>query len=187
MKQEDFKLTKVKVNGGVVEVNFTQRISNGVLEQFVETTERRLVAPHPDMINSLQMLNTFVARATHLDALDIQRGFAENQGKATKETKLIIEQMTQRQSEILDSIDVRSVSIKGEGDKTAIVISSVLSCKGQCTALNTPRIVLGRNVYGCEVAISESIDELSSEVYQYLYAGKQAQMQMEFNEAAETD
>lgn len=187
MKKEDFTLRKIKLSGGAVEVDYTQTITHGAVIQEVETSERRLRSPHPDLTKSLQLLGTFVARATHLDALDIARGFGENGGKATKEVKLLLEQMQQRQSEILDSIDVRGVSIKGQDDKMTIVITSVVSCKNQSFTLNTPRIVLGRNIYGCEVAIAESIDELSDEVYQYLFAGKEAQMQMEFDEPKETD
>ncbi len=90
--------------------------------------------------------------------------------------------MVQRQSEILDSIDVRSISIKGENDKIAVVISSVLSCKGNATALNTPRIPLSRSTYGFEVALAESVDEIEEEVFQYLFSGKEAQIQMNFEE-----
>lgn len=154
---------------------------SGATVQEVDMTERRLRTPHPDLVNSLQMLNTYVCRTVHLDALDNVRGFIESQ-ENKKDVKVFIQQMVQRQSEILDSIDVRSISIKGENDKIAVVISSVLSCKGNATALNTPRIPLSRSTYGFEVALAESVDEIEEEVFQYLFSGKEAQIQMNFEE-----
>lgn len=185
MKREEFKLRKLKVNGGVVEVDYVHSYNFQGVTQDIEIHERRIRQPHPDLNKSLQMLNVYVARTTHLDALDVVRGFLEKEGK--KETKVFVAQMIKNQSEILDSIDVRSITIKGENDKVAVVISSVLSCRGNATALNTPRIPLSRATYGVEEAIAESIDEITTEVFAYLFEGKEAQLQMPFDQQNEDE
>lgn len=184
MKKEDFKLRKLKINGGVVTVEYEERIENSGMIQDVQISERRLTAPHPDLTRRFQMLNVFVARSMYLDALDVIRGFIES-SEQKKDVKLILAQMQEHQSRILDSIDVRGISVSGENEKIGIVISSVLSVKGLATAINTPRIALSRSTFGFEQGLSESIDELTDEVIGYLFDGKQAQVTMNFEEPEE--
>jgi len=43
---------------------------------------------------------------------------------------------------------------------------------------------LSRSIFGFEQGLAESIDELSAEVYEYLFAGKEAQQQIPFEEDA---
>jgi len=178
MKKEDFKLRSLSIKSGVVTVSYSDNEYTDI-----EVTERRLKTPHPDLKNCFQMLNTFIARSTHLDALDVVRGFIEGTPDKAK-AKVFLAQMQEHQTQILDSIDVRGISVKGENDKIGVVISGVLSVKGQSTAINTPRIALSRSIFGFEQGLAESIDELSAEVYEYLFAGKEAQQQIAFEEDA---
>lgn len=177
MKRENFLLSKVKVSstGGSVLVEYTDADNPNN-----EVVEKRSDVPHPDLFKSLQGLTTFVATSTHLDALKQLSGFIK--GEKGKEFQGILAKSNDMQQHILDSIDVRSLTIKGEEESRAVIISSVLSCKGYATALNTPRIRLMGDVYGNEVALSESVDEVIEEVWQYLFNSKTSQTKMEFND-----
>ena len=186
MKKEDFTLRSLKINGGIVTVDYTEKLTQGGTVQEVEKSEKRLRTPHPDLTKAFQMLNVFVARATHLDALDVVRGFIEGSEKG-KDAKVFLAQMQQNQQEILDSIDIRGLHVKGANEKVAVIISAVLSVKGLATSINTPRISLSRSTFGFEVGLSESIDEISNEVFQYLFSGKESQQQLNFEEHDDDD
>jgi hypothetical protein len=173
MKRESFQLTKIAVKGSSVYVEYTDTDGDFYI------SERRHESPHPDLVKGLQSLSPFVATCTHLAALSALCGWIK--GEKEKDFKGILAKAQAMQQEIIDSIDVRSVSIKGdEPEKRAVVISSVLSYRGMSTALNTPRIRLFGSTFGNEIGLSESIDELIEEAYQYLFQGKTAQQKMNF-------
>ena len=184
MKKEDFTLRSLKINGGIVTVDYTEKLTLSGTVQEVEKSEKRLRTPHPDLTRAFQMLNVFVVQSTHLDALDVTRGFIEGSEQG-KDAKVFLAQMIKNQQEILDSVDIRGLHVKGSNEKRAVIITSVVSVKGLAFSLNTPRISLSRSTFGFEVGLDESIDEISDEVFAYLFSGKESQQQLNFEDQEE--
>jgi hypothetical protein len=176
MKRENFILTRVKLVSGGVEADYIDRENPNS-----HMSETRQQNPHPDLKEAVNLLRTMVASATHLTALhDLEAFIKSETGK--KEYQGILAKCQSMQADILENIAVSGISIKGEDDKRAVVITSVLTCKGKKTALNTARILLNGDVYGKEEALSEDIDTIIEEVYLYLFEGKTSQLAMEFQE-----
>ena len=79
----------------------------------------------------------------------------------------------------MQNITVIGVSWSGEGDKRAIVIScKYKSVPGQIVALNTPRILLATEKLGIEEDCEEITNRLRQEVYEYIFEGKQDQLEL---------
>lgn len=179
MKRENFQLRKVKLISGGIEADYIDMANPDA-----QLSQSRQTNPHPDLRGAIELLRCYVANATHLDAVQKLKEFIVSEtGK--KEYQGILAKAASMQDDILQNIEVRGLSIKGEEEKQSVVITSVLTCNGAKTALNTPRILLNGTKYGTEEAMQEDIDAIVEETYQYLFEGKVAQLQMDFNEEEE--
>lgn len=83
------------------------------------------------------------------------------------------------QSEILDKLDVRGVSLSGMDDNLGVVIYGTYETRnGQKVAVNTPRIQLGTISFGFEEELEEIIGQIEGEVYAFLFKGKKAELEL---------
>lgn len=86
--------------------------------------------------------------------------------------------------ELLKKIDVRGISWSGLDDNTGVVITAVFETpNGLKTAINTPRIKVAQESFGFEDELEAIVTAVRSEVYQFLFNGKQAQLSI-FGEPA---
>ena len=181
MKRENFVLTRVKLISGGIEADYIDKENPNS-----HISESRQINPHPDLRGAIELLRCVVATATSLDSLQQLAAFIKSEtGK--KEYQGILAKCQGMQDDILENIKVRGLSIKGEEGKQSVVITSVLTCKGKCTALNTPKIQLNADVYGNEDALMEDIQGIIEETYQYLFKAKCAQLEMEFEEEEDAE
>jgi hypothetical protein len=179
MKRENFQLQKVKLISGGIEAEYVDLANPNS-----DITESRQVDPHPHLRGAIELLRCYVANATHLDSIQkLKEYIASETGK--KEYQGILAKATSMQDDILQNIEVRGLSIKGEDEKQSVVITSVLTCNGARTAINTPRILLNGTKYGTEGAMQEDIDAIVEETFQYLFNGKAAQLEMDFEDDEE--
>ena len=89
--------------------------------------------------------------------------------------------------EILKNIEVRGVSLSGSGDAVGIVLTGLLtSGNNQKTAINTPRLKFNSEVYGFEEDLEEISGQIEKEVYEFLFNGKKAQLEL-FNGEPDDD
>lgn len=184
MKREDFQLkaVKLKSSGAGLSVKYIQRdASSGVSMSDVITKESDRV-PHPDLVKAVKSLDMYLATSLHLMALSSLVQYVDetnvNKQKAFKSLSPVIEE---QQRAILDRLDVRSVALSGSETNEAVIISGVLSYKTYAGNVNSPRMRLSGDVLGNEMAMAESIQELSDEVYEYLFNKKQAQLEAAFD------
>jgi hypothetical protein len=81
--------------------------------------------------------------------------------------------------ELLQKIEVRGVAWSGTGDNTGVVITSVFETpNGLKTCINTPRIKMATISFGFEEELEQIVERIKTEVYAYLFRGKQAQMSL---------
>lgn len=176
MKRDNFILKKVAINGATVYVEYSDGSTTINL-----VCEQRAEIPHPDLNKSLQGLTSFVAKSTHLTALNELEGWISEQDKKSI-FRPFLAKISGMQKDILDQIDVRQLSISNNDSGDKVVISAMLSVKKSSTKINTPKISLSGDIFGFEVALSESIEDVVEEVWQYLFNGKTSQTKLEFSE-----
>ena len=81
--------------------------------------------------------------------------------------------------ELLKNIEIRGVSLSGEGDNTGVVITALYEVSnGMKVAINSPRIRLNTISFGFEEELEKIVAGIESEVYAFLFKGKKAQLKL---------
>lgn len=76
-------------------------------------------------------------------------------------------------------LTVNGISLSGTEKNAGIIIKGkVKTHSGVHTAINTPRMKFNVTTYGYEEEMKKITDELTAEVYEYLFNGKAAQLEM---------
>lgn len=173
MKDAGFILSKVKLlpEGGLT-ANYKSTETTGgepsVLDY--QTTCTREI--HPDMQARFNGLREVVARTLNITAF---LSLLENL-KITAGEKEYVKEFA---ADLVEKIDVRGIAISGAADLRGVVITAVLETpNGLKTYVNTPRIKLGGDSFGFEEDLAAAVDAICSEVYEYLFNGKQAQLSL---------
>ena len=77
------------------------------------------------------------------------------------------------------SVQVTGLSITGFEETKAVVITAlVMAPAGVLMAINTHKIELSSDIYAFEEELSNITDKLEKEVFEYLFKGKKAQMEL---------
>ena len=88
-------------------------------------------------------------------------------------------QARQFAEELLQKIEVRGVSWSGSDESVGVVITAIFeTTNGLKSAINTPRIKLAQISFGFEEELEKITDAIKTEVYAYLFKGKQAQLSL---------
>jgi len=76
-------------------------------------------------------------------------------------------------------LDVTRVAVSGEDENRGVLITCIMDSKaGLPISLNTHRVKIADEIYGWEAELDEKIDKLNTEAFEYIYNGKQAQLEM---------
>ena len=178
--EKDFNLSKVKLlpKGGIqAEYQITQVVNgeNSVIDRN-ETCTRDI---HPDLRGLFEDLRNIVGRVFNITSF---LTFLESDEIKLPESKRTAARLFA--DELLQKIDVRGVSWSGNGDNAGVVITAVFETpNGLKTCINTPRIKLATISFGFEEELEQIADSIKTEVYAYLFKGKQAQLSL-FGESA---
>ena len=181
--EKDFNLSKVKLlpKGGIqAEYQITQVVNgeNSVIDRN-ETCTRDI---HPDLRGLFEDLRNIVGRVFNITSF---LTFLESDEMKLPESKRVAARLFA--DELLQKIDVRGVSWSGNGDNAGVVITAVFETpNGLKTCINTPRIKLATISFGFEEELEQIADSIKTEVYAYLFKGKQAQLSL-FGEQAPED
>lgn len=173
VSEKDFTLSKVKLlpKGGIqAEYQVMQVV--GEEETVIDRSETSSRDVHPDLLGLFESLRAIVARVLNITAfLSLTDGIGLNESQV---------QSLRDYAELLTkNIDVRGVSWSGTDENEGVVITAVLETpNGLKTCVNTPRIKLGQVSFGFEEELSKIVSEIDSEVYAYLFQGKQAQLSL---------
>jgi len=170
--EKNFTLSKVKiVKDGGLDVHFevTEVINEeSYINKYHVESAKDI---HPDLRGCFKELIPIVGRIfnvtsflTMIEADEFKA--TTNQEKASRSFA----------KELLDKIEVRGISLSGNDDNVAVIITSVLEVlKGQKVAINSPRIKFSNDNYGFEEELEDIILRIEQETYQFLFKGKKAQ------------
>lgn len=181
--EKDFNLSKVKMltKGGVqVEYQITQVVDGETsLIDRSETCNRDV---HPDLAGLFEDLRSIVGRVFNITSF---LSLLESDEMKVPESKRLIAR--DFADELLKKIDVRGVSWSGTGENVGVIITSIFETpNGLKTCINTPRLRMATISFGFEEELETIVESIKSEVYAYLYKGKQAQLSL-FGEGGNDD
>ena len=171
--EKDFNLSKVKLlpKGGIqAEYQVTQTVDGE--NSLVDRNETCTRDVHPDLLGLFSDLRNIVGRVfgitsflSFIDAEALSHNVADR-ARAFAD-------------ELLDKIDVRGISWSGTGDNVGVVITAVFETpNGLKTCINTPRIKMAQISFGFEEDLEKIVEAVKTEVYAYLFKGKQAQLSL---------
>lgn len=175
VKEKDFTLMKVKLlpNGGLQANYQTAKVVNEqpCLEEYQATCDRDI---HPDLKALFDSLRPIVARTFGITSF---LTLIESDEMKLSEAKR--EQARAFAQELISRIDVRGLSWSGQDESLGIIITSVYETStGMKTCINTPRIKVAQISFGFEEELERIAEAIKSEVYKFLFEGKQAQLSL---------
>ena len=178
--EKDFNLSKVKLlpKGGIqAEYQVTQIVDGET--SLIDRNETCTRDVHPDVLAMFTDLRTIVARVFNITSF---LTFLDSDEMKLPESKKMLARAFA--DELIAKIDVRGVSWSGTDDNTGVVITAVFETpNGLKTCINTPRIKMATISFGFEEELEKIVEAIKTEVYQFLFNGKQAQLSL-FGEQA---
>ena len=182
--EKDFNLSKVKLlpKGGIqAEYQVTQTVDGE--NSLVDRNETCTRDVHPDLLGLFSDLRNIVGRVFNITSfLSL---FESDEMKLTDAKKALARSFAE---ELLDKIDVRGISWSGTGDNVGVVITAVFETpNGLKTCINTPRIKMAQISFGFEEDLEKIVEAVKTEVYAYLFKGKQAQLSLFGAQAGDVD
>lgn len=173
--EKNFNLSKVKLdpNGGLkADYQITTTIDGE--PSVIDRTESCTRDVHPDLTALFEDLRNIVGRVFNITSFLTL--FESDEMKLPESKQIIARQFA---DELIQKIDVRGVSWSGTADNVGVIITSVFETpNGLKTCINTPRIKLEQISFGFEEELESIIDSIKTEVYKYLFEGKQAQLSL---------
>lgn len=181
--EQQFALSKVKLakNGGLtVHYEVTEVIGEeSYTNKFLVESAKDI---HPDLKTLFDQLKAIKGRIFHLTTFLSLVEMPDF--KATVKQKELARTFAEK---ILENIEVRGVSFSGQDDNVGIVLTGLMtSGNNQKTAINSPRLKFNSETYGFEEELEEISGKIESEVYEFLFKGKKAQLDL-FNGNAPDD
>lgn len=178
--EKDFNLSKVKLlpKGGIqAEYQVTQIVDGET--SLIDRNETCTRDVHPDLLGMFTDLRNIVARVFNITSfLTLMES---DEMKLPESKKMMARNFA---DELLAKIEVRGVAWSGSGDNTGVVITSVYETpNGLKTCINT-RIKMATISFGFEEELETIVESIKTEVYAYLFKGKQAQLSLFGDNAA---
>jgi hypothetical protein len=172
---QQFSLAKVKLakNGGLtVHYEVTEVIGEeSYANKFLVESAKDI---HPDLQGLFDKLRPIMGRIYHLTSFLSLVEISDF--KATPKQK---EAARKYADELLEKIEVRGVSFSGQDDNIGIVLTALMtSGNNQKSAINSPRLKFNSEVYGFEEDLETICGEIETEVYEFLFRGKKAQLEL---------
>ena len=175
LSENNFSLTKVKMNkDGGLNVDYEAAINNGG-ENYsnkchIETEE----LPHPDLRRAFDELRPMMA--TVLGMTNFENLISDVDFRANDKQKEMLQELAQN---VIESIYVTGIALAGDGDNIGCtIIADLYTVSGQKVTVNSPRIKFDTGYYGFEMALEDLVAGIEKEVYDYLFAGKRAQLEL---------
>lgn len=173
--EEKFNLSKVKLlpDGGLqATYQVTEEIGGELTITDYQATISRDI--HPNLQGLFKDLRHVVARVFNITSF---LPMLESDYFKLPESKLA--KARSYADELISKISVRGVTWAGTGDKIGVVITSLFETpNGLKTCINTPCIKLANILFGFEEELETIAKAIQSEVYQFIFNGKQAQLSL---------
>jgi hypothetical protein len=174
-KKNSFELSKVKfLKGGGLDVhyNVTEVIDDESYTNKYHVESAKDV--HPDLIELFVRIKPILARVFNITSF--LTCISTDDFKANKMQKEIAEDFAK---EMMNNIEVRGISLSGKDDNVGVIITGLFTTyNNQKTCINSPRIKLSVESFGFEEELEEIVTEIEEEVYDFLFKGKKAQLEL---------
>lgn len=174
-KKSSFELSKVKfLKGGGLDVhyNVTEVIDDESYTNKYHVESAKDV--HPDLIKLFVRIKPILARVFNITSF--LTCISTDDFKANKMQKEIAEDFAK---EMMNNIQVRGISLSGNDDNVGVIITGLFTTyNNQKTCINSPRIKLSVESFGFEEELEEIVTEIEEEVYDFLFKGKKAQLEL---------
>lgn len=173
--EKDFNLSKVKLlpKGGLCAEYQVTVVVDGE-NSLIDRNETCTRDVHPDLLGLFADLRNIVGRVFGITSF---LSLLETDEMKLPESKKAVARNFA--DELLQKIEVRGVAWSGSGDNTGVVITSVFETpNGLKTCINTPRMKMATISFGFEEELEKIVETIKTEVYAYLFKGKQAQMSL---------
>ena len=181
--EKNFNLSKVKLNpnGGLqAEYQLTESVGGELSVTDYHASVTRDI--HPDLKGLFEDLRPIVGRIFNITSF---LTLLESDDMKLPESKKILARNFA--DELLEKIEVRGVSWSGAEDNKGVVVTAVFETpNGLKTCINTPRIKLAPISFGFEEELEAIVDRIQTEVYEFLFKGKQAQLSL-FGDGSEAE
>ena len=178
--EKNYNLSKVKLNpnGGLqADYQVTETVGGEPSVTDYHANVSRDI--HPDLRGLFEDLRPIVGRVFNFTSF---LTFLDSDEMKLPESKKMLARAFA--DELIAKIDVRGVSWSGTDDNTGVVITAVFETpNGLKTCINTPRIKMATISFGFEEELEKIVEAIKTEVYQFLFNGKQAQLSL-FGEQA---
>lgn len=173
--EKDFNLSKVKLlpKGGIqAEYQVTQIVDGET--SLIDRNETCTRDVHPDLLGLFSDLRAIVGRTFNITSFLTL--LESDEMKLPESKKMLARNFA---DELLKKIEVRGVSWSGSDENTGVVITAVFETpNGLKTCINTPRIKMATISFGFEEELETIVDAIKTEVYAYLFKGKQSQLSL---------
>jgi len=168
---ETLKKVKLKKSGGIV-VEFNQPDPNDNTQMMSANDYNRI--PHEDLIAAIGGLKPYLVKAHNLTPYEKwnKEMMGENEYQACDVLKKIMKENT---DSIMMSVDVTGIAFSGEDENAGAIITGTHLCGDTKVSLNSPRIILARDVFKWEPSLVNQIDLIKKEVHAYLHEGKKGE------------
>lgn len=178
--EKNYNLSKVKLNpnGGLqADYQVTETVGGEPSVTDYHANVSRDI--HPDLRGLFEDLRPIVGRVFNITSF---LTFLDSDEMKLPESKKMLARAFA--DELIAKIDVRGVSWSGTDDNVVVIITAVFETpNGLKTCINTPRIKMATISFGFEEELEKIVDAIKTEVYQFLFNGKQAQLSL-FGEQA---
>ena len=173
--EKNYNLSKVKLNpnGGLqADYQVTETVGGEPSVTDYHANVSRDI--HPDLRGLFEDLRPIVGRVFNITSF---LTFLDSDEMKLPESKKVLARAFA--DELIAKIDVRGVSWSGTDDNTGVVITAVFETpNGLKTCINTPRIKMATISFGFEEELEKIVEAIKTEVYQFLFNGKQAQLSL---------
>ncbi len=179
--EKAFFLNKVKtISGGGLDVHFEVEETCGqeiYRENYHLASSKEI---HPDLQKLFDKLKPIMARIYHLSFFKTIMETPEFE--ATESQKEIANKAFQ---DVLNKIQVKGISLSGKDENAGVVLTGTFTAdSNQKMAINSHRMKFSDERYGFEQQLEETISDIESEVYKFLFKNKRAQLEL-FDENGE--
>ena len=172
----NFSLEKVKLTktGGLdVHYSVSEKLGTEIYSNKYHIMSSKDV--HPDLRKLFSKLNPIVARVFNMDSF-VSEVVESAEFDATEEQKNLAKYYAET---CVDRISVRGISISGKDENQGVTISGVYETDELIkTSICTPKINYATEVFGFESELEDIVFDIEDEVYQYLFEGKKAQLEL---------
>lgn len=173
--EQNFALNKVKMikDGGLdVHYEVTEAIDGVSYTNKFHVESAKDV--HPDLINLFERLRPIMGRIFNITSF-----LSMIEAKEYKATDAQQAQARAFAQECMNNIEVRGVSLSGQGDNVGVVLTGLFTVSNnQKTAINSPRLKYANETFGFEEELEQIVADIEREVYEFLFRGKKAQLEL---------